>query len=177
MTLADLGNIGEIVGGLAVMVSVLYLAVQIRQSSRISKFEAHRSLSVSMTSIINDVARDPEMYRIWKAAVDTPDEASYDDRERFGMILYQAFTAFSDADRFADIDSDLVERYHAYLDRYLRMPVVLDWWSRQGQYFPEHFRRRVEKRLAYLAETESADLDEVAAVAKNTPDEGDSDNR
>ena len=43
LTLEDLGNLGEIAGGLAVMISVLYLAVQIRQSSQIARFEAHRA--------------------------------------------------------------------------------------------------------------------------------------
>ena len=148
LTLEDLGNLGEIAGGLAVMISVLYLAVQIRQSSQIARFEAHRALSVAMGSIISDVARDPEMYRIWKVAVDTPEEATYDDKERFGMLLYQVFTTFSDADRFTDIDSELTARYNLYLNRYLEMAVVRDWWSRQGEYFPPEFRGRIDARLA-----------------------------
>lgn len=152
LTLEDLGNLGEIVGGLAVMISVLYLAVQIRQSSQIARFEAHRALSIAMGSIINDVARDPEMYRIWKVAVDTPEQATYDDRERFGMLLYQVFTTFSDADRFTDIDSELTTRYNMYLSRYLEMEVVRDWWSRQGQYFPSRFRQRINDLLAARAE-------------------------
>ena len=147
-SLEDLGNVGEVVGGLAVVISVLYLAVQIRQSSRIARFDAHRSLSVSMSSIIGDVARNPELYRVWKAVIDEPETASYDDRERFGMLLYQVFTTFSDAYRFADIDNDLATRYEIYIDQYLKMPAVQSWWSRQGNNFPERFRHIINERLA-----------------------------
>lgn len=147
MSLADLGNLGEIVGGLGVIVSLLYLAAQIRQSSRLAKFDAHRSLSVAMSSIIADVARSPELYRVWKAVVDEPESATYDDRERFGMLLYQVFTTFSDAYRFADIDPDLAARYEVYVDQYLRMPAVQGWWARQGNNFPERFQALINQRL------------------------------
>ena len=155
MTLEDFGNIGEMVGGLAVVISLLYLAVQIRQNSRIARFEAHRALSVAMGSVISDVARDPEMYRIWKAAVDAPEEATYDDRERFGMILYQVFTTFSDADRFSSLDPELTKRYNLFLDRYIRMPAVQEWWSRQGEHFPRAFRERVQRRMDRIRNAET----------------------
>lgn len=137
------------------MVSVLYLAVQIRQSSRIAKFDAHRSLSVAMSSIMADVARNPELYRVWKAVIDEPETATYDDRERFGMLLYQVFTTFSDAYRFADIDHDLTKRYEVYVDQYLRMPAVRSWWSRQGDNFPARFRDLINDRLSALPEPEA----------------------
>ncbi len=34
MTLQDLGSLGELVGGIAVVVSVVYLAIQIRHNTR-----------------------------------------------------------------------------------------------------------------------------------------------
>ena len=34
MTLQDLGNIGELVGGFAVVISLIYLAIQVRQNTQ-----------------------------------------------------------------------------------------------------------------------------------------------
>lgn len=150
MTLSDLGNIGELASGIAVVVSLLYLAVQIRHGSQISRFEAHRALSHEMASILGNIAADPELYRIWKVLTDSPDEASYDQRERFGMLLYQIFTTFSDAERFARIDSDLEYRYQAYLDRFLGYEAVQAWWSRQGEHYPDPFRSMVDARIGEL---------------------------
>lgn len=147
MTLNDLGNIGELLGGIAVVISLLYLAVQIRHSSQISRFDAHRSLSHDMASILGNIASDPDLYRIWNVMTNHPDRATDEERERFGMLLYQIFTTFSDAERFGRIDRDLQTRYRQYLDRFLRFEAVRGWWSRQGGHYSGPFRTLVEKRL------------------------------
>lgn len=148
MTLNDLGNIGELVGGVAVVISLLYLAVQIRHSSQISKFDAHRSLSNDMASILGNIATDPDLYRIWDIMTNHPDRANEHDRERFGMLLYQVFTTFSDAERFHNMDPDLQVRYQQYMDRFLGFEAVRGWWSRQGMHYPQDFRDKVESRIA-----------------------------
>lgn len=150
MTLNDLGNIGELVGGIAVVISLLYLAVQIRHSSQISKFDAHRSLSNDMASILGNIASDPDLYRIWDVMTNHPDRATEHDRERFGMLLYQIFTTFSDAERFHDMDSDLQVRYQQYMERFLSFDAVRSWWCRQGKYYPDAFRNKVESSISAL---------------------------
>ena len=148
MTLNDLGNIGELLGGIAVVISLLYLAVQIRHSSQISKFDAHRSLSNDMASILGNIASDPDLYRIWDVMTNHPDRATEHDRERFGMLLYQIFTTFSDADRFHNMDRDLEIRYQQYMERFLGFEAVRSWWSRQGKYYPREFQNKVESRIS-----------------------------
>lgn len=148
MTLNDLGNIGELVGGIAVVISLLYLAVQIRHNSKISKFEAHRSLSNDMASVLGNIASDPDLYRIWDVMTNHPDRATEHDRERFGMLLYQVFTTFSDAERFRDLDRELQVRCQHYMERFLRFEAVQSWWSRQGKYYSRAFRDTVEARIS-----------------------------
>lgn len=147
MTLNDLGNIGELVGGVAVVISLLYLAVQIRHSSQISKFDAHRSLSNDMASILGNIASDPDLYRIWDIMTNRPQQANEHDRERFGMLLYQIFTTFSDAERFHNMDRDLQVRYQQYMERFLGFEAVRSWWSRQGKFYPRTFQDKVESRI------------------------------
>ncbi|MEO1035331.1 MAG: hypothetical protein AAFX44_07220 [Pseudomonadota bacterium] len=148
MSLEDLGNIGEMIGGFAVIISLIYLATQIRQSSRIARFQAHRSLSEAMSSIMGDIASDPEMYRVWNQMINHPDEASDEDRERFGMMLYRAFSIFGDAERFADLDDGLRRRYELYRDRLLGYPAVRRWWSRQRITYSDPFRSVVDQHIA-----------------------------
>ena len=154
MTLNDLGNIGELLGGIAVVISLLYLAVQIRHSSQISKFDAHRSLSNDMASILGNIASDPDLYRIWDVMTNHPDRATEHDRERFGMLLYQIFTTFSDADRFHNMDRDLEVRYQQYMERFLRFEAVRGWWSRQGKYYPGPFQTKVASRISAITNEE-----------------------
>ena len=149
MSLDDLGNLGEIIGGLAVVVSLVYLATQIRHTGRIARFDAHRSLSLAMSEIMADLARDPELYRIWNQMTDDPDNATKADRERFGLLMYRSFANFSDADRFVDIDAGLRERYDIFMHRLLGFPAVRGWWARQRISFAEPFRSKID---AYVAD-------------------------
>lgn len=155
MTLSDLGNIGELLGGIAVVISLLYLAVQIRHSSQIAKFDAHRSLSNDMASILGNIASDPDLYRVWDIMTNHPDRATEHDRERFGMLLYQVFTTFSDAERFRNMDRDLQIRYQQYMERFLGFEAVRSWWSRQGKYYPQAFQDKVESSIRAIKAEES----------------------
>ncbi len=60
MTLEDLANLGELVGGLAVIVSLLYLAAQIRQGSRVASSAATAAIlgsSVNMNMLtVGDIS-------------------------------------------------------------------------------------------------------------------------
>ena len=148
MTLQQLGNLGELIGGIAVIVSLLYLAAQIRHSSRVSQFEAHRTISDSIASILGDIAKDRELYQLWKVMTETPEVATHDDRERFGMLLHRFFTVFSDAHRFADTDPHLAMRYLAFIKRFMMMPAVRGWWTRQGELYSEPFKSLVDELAA-----------------------------
>ncbi len=155
MNLENLGNIGEFVGAIAVVISLLYLAVQIRHSGRVSQFEAHRNLSESIASVLGEIAANEELYRIWKVVTESPDEASHDDRERFGMLCHRFFTVFSDAHRFSETDRHLAVRYQTFITRFMSMPAVRGWWSRQGSMYSEPFKS--------LADEIAREADEAAA--------------
>ena len=163
MSLQDLGNLGEFVGAIAVVVSLLYLAVQIRHSSRVSQFEAHRNLSESIASVLSEIPINEDLYRIWKVMTETPDEATHDDRERFGMLLHSFFTVFSDAHRFSVTDPHLAVRYQSFIKRFLKMPAVSGWWSRQGGMYSEPFKSLVDE-IAQEVETSSNDVQEAEAT-------------
>jgi hypothetical protein len=154
MTLADLANIGELVAGVGVVVSLLYLAVQIRHSSRIARLNAHQAVSESVTGITAEIARDPEFFRVWRAVLDSSADASDEDRERVAFILHQIFAAFASADRFGD--PSLQRNVRPFHDKYLRAPFVQEWWARQRGAYDEPFRSTIDARLKELASATQA---------------------
>ena len=156
--LEDLGNLGDFVGGIGVVVTLVYLAIQIRQNtkqvkqnSRIVGLNAHRDVSKFLTEVLSKVATDPELYRLWRAGFDSPGDLSGDDRERFGMILFQLFTAFENADRFAELEPSLEHRMGPLEDQLLRAPAAVTWWSRQRRNFAGPFKSRIDARIKELA--------------------------
>ncbi len=95
MTLEDIGNLSEIIGAIAVVISLVYLAVQIRQntaqireSSQVSRLLLQENFVSGQEQLIRSFLENEEMFRVWRLGSTTTDKLSGDDRERFGLLLY-----------------------------------------------------------------------------------------
>jgi hypothetical protein len=60
VTLEDLGNLGDFIGGLAVIVTLFYLAVQIRQNTRMLRSAGEQTTRSDSTATIALAAQSPE---------------------------------------------------------------------------------------------------------------------
>jgi hypothetical protein len=63
-----LGAIGEIVGAVAVVVTIAYLAVQIRQNTRAVKSSVFSELQSEVRQQAFSLANDEDLARIWRQA-------------------------------------------------------------------------------------------------------------
>ena len=73
MTIQDLGSIGELVAAIATVVTLVYLAVQIRQNTKMigaSLAQAHRDARNDTTRFL---ATDPETARVYRHGLRDPD--------------------------------------------------------------------------------------------------------
>lgn len=59
MNLDDLGNIGDFLGAIAVLVTLVYLAIQVRQSSATTRAQTRQSLVDSQINYLNSRVTDP----------------------------------------------------------------------------------------------------------------------
>ena len=65
MTLQDLGNIGEFVAAVAVFVSLLYLAIQIRQNTKSVRTSTYQAV-LDSSHRVNELFADPRTERIYR---------------------------------------------------------------------------------------------------------------
>ncbi|MGD8698635.1 MAG: hypothetical protein PVJ43_05055 [Gemmatimonadales bacterium] len=54
------GAVGELLGAVAVVATLLYLARQVRQSNRIARAEAYRATMLKAADMMEDWCQDPE---------------------------------------------------------------------------------------------------------------------
>jgi len=139
--------IAELVGAVAVVVSLVYLAVQIRQSGKIGRLAAHQGVSDSISAAVEPFYSDDEMSRIWNLAATDPERLSPAEQERFGIALYLIFGKFYNAYLLAEIDPVLSQRYIQLMDRLLVRRGVQQWWGRQRVHFDPEYAAVVQARL------------------------------
>ena len=60
-----IGAIGEIAGAIAVVVSLIYLSIQIRTSSSLAKSQMFQSAAAEQSRVADGVTNDPQNFESW----------------------------------------------------------------------------------------------------------------
>jgi hypothetical protein len=94
VTLQDLGNVGEVVGSAAVVISLLYLATQIRQNSRLLRASALDSQAHTGTAMLQSLAHDVQTAQVFTQGLRDVSAFSEAERAQFVALLGLAFLGF-----------------------------------------------------------------------------------
>lgn len=98
-----LGNYGEFVGAIAVVVTLAYLATQIRQNTIAMEKNTEREVLNDAKSWRQNLIRQPEVAELYRKGLSEPESLDPTERLRFRMLLddllehwnHQFFTAFA----------------------------------------------------------------------------------
>ena len=141
------GALGEVIGAAAVVVSVIYLALQIRRQTDQSKLEATRELANQFSEYTNRLVDDKEFVQLYlKAAVGyhcLPNE----ERVRIASFFHQIMR-FNEQQYLhevrTNVDSIYFESIHNTYEEWLTFPGVQEWWDVSDKMFGEKFRHKVD---------------------------------
>jgi len=144
MELQDLGAIGEIIGAVAVVASLLYLALQIRQGSKIAMASTTQALlgySAQMnTAAAGDVA--PVM-----AKVLSDQELTADEKYQYFAYMMAAFAQCWQAHHqyvHGMLEREVFEAYERRTLSFVARPTARDFWKRNRFRFSTSFCHYVD---------------------------------
>lgn len=148
MTLEALGNLGDFVGGIGVVVTLLYLAQQIRRNTRSVEAATIQSTTEHFTAFMQWLAGNADLTRIFEAGSRDFEGLTSVDRMRFGGILNVALRGTENAlaqTRRGLLPESAWESTRSQLRFAFRTPGVLAWWNQGGRDgFNLELRRWVE---------------------------------
>ena len=84
--LSDLASIAEIVSGIAVVVTLVFLVVGIRENTDITRADAFDRNIESLNQFRLDLAKDPELARIWQ---EQSESQSMEENDQYRLFLLQ----------------------------------------------------------------------------------------
>lgn len=94
MTLSDLADLGQVIGALAVVISLIYVALQIRQNTNAVRSATAQTVHEHFSSWYNLLAADAELSRI--AANGLRDYASLSEQEKVRFVAtFMSFLLYS----------------------------------------------------------------------------------
>ncbi len=150
MTLQDWGAFGELVGGVAVIATLIYLAVQTRQTRRAAMAQAPQWISDGYRNWFATPRQDPDFAKIVLRFVRTWSELDPIDQLRvhlYGAEMIVHLDAVLTLREQGLSDDDSVD---AWVDNSLGLiltPGGLEWWSDVKFVFTPRVRGEIERRL------------------------------
>src|SRR5213079_2480290 len=86
--------ISQLIGSLAVVLSVLYLAVQVHQSTRVAKLAVQDAAAAALRDVTKPLMENSELERIWRMGLEDIGVLSVEERARFFHAAYIFLNAF-----------------------------------------------------------------------------------
>ena len=147
MNLGDLANLGQIVGAIGVMITLVYLAIQIRGNTRVVSAQARHAISEFVLRI--SIFRAEHADRL--AKLESGAELTDGDRQfqywSHVQFLLHAETYFHHHDVGLMLDAHW-RPYARYFAKYVKSRGFREVWDDIGPGFSEDFARWVDGLLA-----------------------------
>ena len=145
-----LSAVAEIAGVVLVVVSLVYLAIQVRQSNEMALAESERELLESWANAVAGISADDRTTDIFHRGMDDFDGLSNIEKTRFSVIMQRLVNTYIAAVRLdakSLVGSEEVEIFGDICLAMILTPGGRQWWSIIGPYFTFHdqMNERIEK--------------------------------
>ncbi len=91
MDLTQLANLGEFIGGVAVLVTLIYLALQVRQNTKAVSAATFHAVASETSKLVTRATESSELIALLGTAFTKPEELAPLERFRVGFWLRGAF--------------------------------------------------------------------------------------
>ena len=156
--LEDLGNLGDFLGGIAVIATLVYIAIQIRQNTtQIAENSERMRLSFEndirreLNNFRLSIATDEGLSSIWRRGLDD-EQLDEVDRGRFELLILNLIAMLTEQFHAHQLDLYDIDRRIPYFAAVVRNPgfrSYWDWISERGV-----VREDVQRYIDSLARSE-----------------------
>ena len=151
MTISELGSLGELIAAIATIETLIYLAIQIRVNTRISRVESRRATTAQTLEFSALIAGSSEAASIFRRGLADPSSLDADEKIRFNflfsMLVSQTQSSFEDSE-FGILDAEVFDLTAVPVFSMLKTPGGAAYWRAFGGGFVHAFRDRVQRALA-----------------------------
>jgi len=148
--LENLGNIGDFIGGLAVVITLIYLAIQVRHNTVSVQAATVQSAAEANAELMDRFGSDPELLKFYLAGMRDFESLSPDDRVRFasimGSIMHRAEGMVDQVERGLLAPETLDAAANRLRTTFMGAG-TLAWWERGKHVYPASLQRWVDEEI------------------------------
>ena len=140
--------IGQIVGALAVVISLIYLATEVRSNARATREASTRSASDSFTRWIQQLSGHPHLRELYYRGIQDLDSLEGADLVGFSVVMVEAFRRYEEV-YYQRSEGQLGPRLWRGFEAGMRdlnaYPGVQAWWRLPSHWFSEEFAKHINQ--------------------------------
>ena len=155
MNLELAGVVSEIIGAAAVVISVVYLAVQIRQQTVQSRLAATREVAAQWNDILNHAIEDDTFIEVYLRGVRDYESLPNSERLRVAFIFQRMMRLLEELFLHIEkgqIEPVIFESMNRALHEWLTFPGTQKWWELSKELFEEGLQIKVDNLIAVAKE-------------------------
>ncbi|MGR8946686.1 MAG: hypothetical protein ACU84Q_01475 [Gammaproteobacteria bacterium] len=154
-----IGAVGEIVGASAVVVSLIYLALQIRQNSRIVAANTVQSISASGADAAWRIAENPHLAGLVVKLIERSGSFTREENVQLRAMMRAVFRNFENyyyQYQRGHVEAEIWVGYERTVIDQLSIPEVSKWWNHHHNVFGDHFVKFINDILSSMPQTQSS---------------------
>jgi hypothetical protein len=139
--------ISQVIGSIAVVLSVLYLALQVHGSTRIARLAAQDAAATALREVTRPFAENADLARVWSTGLEDLQSLSAEDQTRFFHSTYQFLKAFETIhfhNVYGLMDEQIWQGWCGLLQHYIASPGMEHYWKLRQDLFSKRFREFVQ---------------------------------
>ncbi len=149
INISDIGNLAEAVSAIGVVVTLIYLALQIQQNTNVLRASSYQEIANGATEWQMVLAQNENLTRIYVTGVENPELLMPEEQAQFGMFLGMLFAKFEIALELYQrgmVDEKLMTPYTRFIMDLLKMPGISDYWKQSQHFFSDDLRYYIRER-------------------------------
>lgn len=158
MTFEAMGNLGDMIGGLAVVISLIYLGIQMKHNTMSMRSATYQSIVATAAACNVTLTQSKQLARIFRIGSGDPELLDEDERVQFWFLCSQFLDIYENLYlqfHHGAIDSDYwLPRSVSYMELF-KSPGFAQNWSERRSDYAVSFREFVDAELASRSTTET----------------------
>ena len=146
-----IGAVAELVGAIAVVASLLYLAIQVRHSTEVSRATAFQAIFDGVTTHNNYMFGPDNVDLVIRCLRSYPD-VGVEDRMVYDNLMANLMNYFEASYEAADaqtLGDETMQNWATYFEtRFFCYKGAVEWWAKAQDLWPPHIRSWVDRRVA-----------------------------
>lgn len=146
-----IGAVGEIVGAITVFLTLVYLAIQIRQNTKAVQASAIDSANSQVSNVREKIFSDPEVANMYRRGNEDPTSLNEDDAIRYRLLVHNVLLAISNVIIQASVTGLSESTWQVQLPiitRVVTTPGGRWFWNAYRHEFEESFRQMIDDLLS-----------------------------